>query len=117
MFQQKSTNNWEFINLKPKSSIYIKFLPENPHALASHKDESVLDVAIRNKVNLDHTCGGSGTCGTCRIFVIEGMQNLPPRNELESEMAEDRQFASNERLACQIPPVDGLTVQIKPDGV
>ncbi|MFM6929338.1 MAG: 2Fe-2S iron-sulfur cluster-binding protein [Bdellovibrio sp.] len=78
----------------------------------SHKDQSVLDVALRAGLALNHTCGGFGTCGTCRVFVREGLENLPPRNEVESEMAEDRGFKDCERLACQTPPLDGLVIEI-----
>ncbi|UXR66264.1 (2Fe-2S)-binding protein [Bdellovibrio bacteriovorus] len=76
----------------------------------SQKDQSVLDVALRAKVALNHTCGGNGTCGTCRVFVIQGLEKLGPRNEIEAEMAQDRVFQASERLACQMEPVDGLVV-------
>ncbi|MGE5085273.1 MAG: 2Fe-2S iron-sulfur cluster-binding protein [Bacillota bacterium] len=78
----------------------------------SHKDQSVLDVALRGGVTLNHTCGGFGTCGTCRVFVREGLENMPPRNAIEAEMAEERGFKDLERLACQTPPLDGLVVEI-----
>ena len=40
----------------------------------------------------------AGMCGTCRIEVLEGMENLEPRNEREVAMGlEDSPF----RLACQ----------------
>lgn len=102
----------EFSLVKPKSGKYITFLPDDKNVLVSHKDQSVLDVALRQGLALDHTCGGFGTCGTCRIFVREGLENLPPRNEIEAEMAEDRGFKEQERLACQTPPVEGLVVEI-----
>lgn len=97
--------------MKPKSGKYITFLPDSVNVLVSHKDQSVLDVALREGLALDHTCGGNGTCGTCRVFIKEGLQNLPDRNEIEAEMAEDRRFQANERLACQIPPIDGLVIE------
>lgn len=78
----------------------------------SQKDHSVLDVALREKIPLNHTCGGNGTCGTCRVFVVSGADLLPPRSDLEQEMAEDRGFGPRERLACQIEPVEGLAVEV-----
>lgn len=98
--------------MSSKSGKFISFLPENIDVSVSQKDQSVLEVAIRGKVALNHTCGGHGTCGTCRVFVIEGLESLHPRNELETEMAEDRNFAENERLACQIEPLAGLIVRV-----
>ncbi|AHZ85586.1 fdx [Bdellovibrio bacteriovorus HD100] len=102
----------EFLTVSSKSGKIISFLPENIDVSVSQKDHSVLAVAIRAKVPLNHTCGGNATCGTCRVLVVKGLEKLPPRNELEQEMAEDRGFQPFERLACQIEPVDGLTVEI-----
>ncbi|WP_413585778.1 2Fe-2S iron-sulfur cluster-binding protein [Bdellovibrio sp. HCB274] len=100
--------------MKSKSGKYITFLPDNRIVLVSQKDQSVLDIAVRESLPLNHTCGGFGTCGTCRIFVREGLENLPPRNEVEMEMAGDRGFADYERLACQTEPIDGLVCEIPP---
>lgn len=97
--------------MKPKSGKYITFLPDNIDALVSQKDQSVLEVAVREGLALDHTCGGFGTCGTCRIFVRKGLEKLPPRNEIEAEIAEDRGFQDFERLACQTEPLDGLVIE------
>lgn len=99
--------------MKPKSGISISILPDHPDVLVSQKDQSVLDVALRLKIPINHTCGGNGTCGTCLVHVVEGLENLEPRNEIEAEMAEDRKFADHERLACQVKPQDRLIVEIK----
>lgn len=102
----------EFLPVSSKSGKFISFLPGNNDVLVSQKDQSVLDVSIRAKVPLNHTCGGNGTCGTCRVFVLQGLDKLGPRNDIEAEMAEDRAFQDSERLACQIEPVDGLVVEV-----
>lgn len=73
---------------------------------------SLLDVALKNKVDLDHSCGGSGSCGTCRVKITSGLEDLEPRNDVEQAMADDRGFAEDERLACQIQPIDGLEIEI-----
>lgn len=93
-----------------KTGIYIKFLPDDIDAPASHKDQTVLDVAIRAGIDLNHTCEGMGTCGTCVVKVLKGAEALPPREEVEMEIATDRGYQEAERLACQIPPVDGLVL-------
>lgn len=81
----------------------------------SDKHQSVLEVAIGHGIPLDHSCGGYGTCGTCRVHVVTNeVSCLGPRNEVEAEMAEERGFSHNERLACQIAPVDQLLVVIEP---
>lgn len=97
--------------MKPKAGIYIKFLPEDVNVPVSHKDSSVLDVAIRAGIAIDHTCGGNATCGTCVVHIDAGLESLPPREGQELELAEDRGFNDNERLACQIHPISGLVVR------
>ena len=76
----------------------IFFNDEKP--LPLNKEKSLLDIAIENKISLNHSCGGFGTCGTCRVFIANYSQ-LPERNPIEQEMATDRGFHENERLACQ----------------
>jgi len=49
-----------------------------------------------------------GRCGTCRIVVIEGMENLLERNEKESNMT----LEEGERLTCQCS-IKGGTIKIK----
>lgn len=106
-----NTNRGSFSQVNPKAGIYIKFLPEDVIVSASHRDSSVLDVAIRMGINIDHTCGGHATCGTCVVHVLQGLEELGAREEQELEMAMDRGFSDDERLACQIRPVAGLVVR------
>lgn len=99
--------------MKPKSKICIKFLPEDTDVLVSHEDHTVLDVAVRARISINHTCGGNGTCGTCLVEICESQEELSPRTDVEREMAEERNFEKKERLACQIAPVKGLVVKIQ----
>ncbi|AHI07314.1 hypothetical protein BDW_14070 [Bdellovibrio bacteriovorus W] len=78
----------------------------------SHPEESVLEAAERVKISIYNTCGGNGTCGTCRVRIHSDLSELPDRNEIESEFAEDRGFAANERLACQLVPDKSLIVEV-----
>lgn len=75
---------------------------------------SVLEVALKNNIDLSHSCGGMGSCTTCRVFIESDLTNLSPRNELEQEIASSRSFAENERLACQLEPVNGMVARIPP---
>ncbi len=74
--------------------------------------ENVLEVALRNDLDIGHSCGGMGSCTTCRVIVESSGVSLPPRNELEADIASMRGFSDQERLSCQLPPFDGLVVRI-----
>lgn len=82
----------------------------NTHLVEASQGESILEACLRAGVAVEHSCGGMGSCGTCRVFVTQGLDTLDARNELESEMAVDRDFPAHERLSCQTIPVDGLRV-------
>ena len=90
-----------------------KFLVEGVVYEAPVKSgETLLDVAIRAKLPLLHSCGGMGTCGTCRVLVCEGLENLPAPDDVENDIIKDRGFDPHERLGCQIYPSEGLLVEI-----
>lgn len=74
--------------------------------------DTLLDVAIRAKLPLNHSCGGMGTCGTCRVIVCEGLETLELPGTMELEIIRDRGFLPVERLACQNEPAEGLIVKI-----
>lgn len=74
--------------------------------------DSVLDVAQKNNVPLNDSCGGGGTCGTCLVIVASDLSDLPLRNDIEKEMAEDRGFEANERQGCQLLAYDNLKVKL-----
>jgi 2Fe-2S ferredoxin len=65
-------------------------------------ESSLLEDLLKAKIEIDHSCGGMGSCGTCRIFVDNYEGKIPDANEIEQEMIISRGFSENERLACQI---------------
>jgi 2Fe-2S ferredoxin len=73
---------------------------------------SILELAIANEVPLNHSCGGMGSCTTCLVKVQKGLETLEPRNELEAEHANMRNFSDNERLSCQTEAKDGLVLEV-----
>lgn len=93
-----------------KNSISMEILPDEKVILASH-GQTILDALLENDIEIDHTCGGMGTCGTCRIFVQQGLEQFEARNEIEQDIAEDRQFTENERLSCQNLAKAGLVLK------
>jgi ferredoxin, 2Fe-2S len=80
--------------------------------LAEKPASSILELILKNQVEISHSCGGMGTCGTCRVEVIEGSARLESPNEVECEIAEERGFREGERLACQTRVVPGLKIRV-----
>jgi 2Fe-2S ferredoxin len=92
-----------------KSSIYVKNLNQ---IVPVKNEDSVLEVLLNNEIEIDHSCGGMGTCGTCRVFVSKPTVQQIPRNEVELERAKDLGFQDRERLCCQLSPSDFDEVEI-----
>lgn len=80
-------------------------------SVSASQQESLLELALRVGLDLDHSCGGGASCGTCRVLVESPLESLAPRNELEMEMAQERGFSDQERLACQTLAQNGLRVR------
>lgn len=63
--------------------------------------ENLLESLNEARVPIYQSCGGSGTCGTCRFIVKGAPLGRFSRSEAESELAESRGFLECEKLACQ----------------
>ena len=57
-------------------------------------------------------CGGYGQCGTCIVEIVEGMENLSPRTEVEERKL--RKKPDSYRLACQTLVNGPVSVRTKP---
>lgn len=78
---------------------------------------SVLEIAHRNKIDIEGACEGSLACSTCHVIVEqEWFDKLEESSEEEEDMLDlafDLQRTS--RLGCQIiitDELDGLTVKL-----
>ncbi len=65
-------------------------------------DEGITFLDLAQEVDCDITFGcRSGTCGTCRIRVVEGAEHLSPMSRDEKTFLEGFGAGPQERLACQ----------------
>ena len=74
--------------------------------------DNLLDTLNANKVSISQSCGGNGTCTTCRVFILKGLDQCAPRTELENERAEERNFENHERLSCQTQLLGNVQLEI-----
>lgn len=82
------------------ASKLVTFTPFGRTAEAKD-DETVLDVARRASIPLGASCGGVGICARCKVRVVVGPENLSPPTSIESRIGAQRDFAADERMACQ----------------
>jgi 2Fe-2S ferredoxin len=70
-------------------------------------DQSILEVAIKNNINLHHNCGGVCACSTCHLYVNNGDEFLEELSDKEEDFI-DRAVNPriNSRLGCQCVLLD-----------
>lgn len=97
----------------------IIFLPHEDlcpegKVLEASKGETVLDVALKNGIGIEHACEKSCACTTCHVIIREGMDSIEPSDELEDDMLDKAWgLEPDSRLGCQATVGDeDLTVEI-----
>jgi adenylate cyclase len=65
------------------------------------EDQSILSASLAAGIPHFHACGGKGKCSTCRILILEGLENLSPVNKKEAFLRKKIAFPKTVRLACQ----------------
>ena len=70
-------------------------------------DQSILEVALKNNINLHHNCGGVCACSTCHVYVNNWDEFLEELSDKEEDFI-DRAINPriNSRLGCQCVLLD-----------
>ena len=82
--------------------------------LEANAGETVLDVALRNGIAIEHACEKSCACTTCHVIIREGFDSLDESSKLEDDMLDKAWGLDPEsRLGCQAKVADeDLVVEI-----
>ena len=95
----------------------IKFVKENREVVAADGANLRLK-AVENSIDLYTfkgkmmNCGGYVQCGTCIVEIVEGMENLSPRTQVENQKLKKK--PASYRLACQTLVQGPVSVVTKP---
>lgn len=70
--------------------------------------QSLLELALRNDIDLHHNCGGVCACTTCHLYVEKGMNYIDEISDREEDFI-DRAVNPrlNSRLGCQSLLLEG----------
>lgn len=71
-------------------------------------DQSILEVALLNEIELHHNCGGVCACSTCHLYVEQGENFIEELSDKEEDFI-DRAVNPklNSRLGCQCLLMNG----------
>ena len=97
-FCDGSHNN---VKLPVEEKIFSALVQPDNREIDITEEESILIASLRNNISHLSACGGTGKCSTCRIEILDGLENCLPRGELEERLAQKLSFPSYIRLGCQ----------------
>ena len=77
------------------------YIEPDQRQLTVNTEDTLLTVATQQGIPIAHACGGHARCTTCRVYVLEGTDNLSERVGAEAALAEQMKFPPCVRLSCQ----------------
>jgi adenylate cyclase len=88
----------------------ISYLPDEK-SVEVEEGDFILESSKQAGIPHTHVCGGAARCSTCRILVLDGLENCSDRNSAECAIAEKLRFEPSIRLACQTQVLGDITVR------
>ena len=79
----------------------------SPVIIECNAGDNLLELARRGNVAIDAPCSGNGSCGKCRVKLIEGELDT-----IRSRHISDEEFAAGWRLSCNSKVVGDCTVLV-----
>ena len=93
--------------LVPRGSVTITV--NNERELNFPAGSKLLAALLANELFIPAACGGSGSCGQCRVTVLEGGGELLP---IESSFISKHEAMAGQRLACQVSLHEHMPLRI-----
>ena len=93
----------------PAHAFTLSF-PQLDREISSHDGETIYQSARRSGVRIIGACGGRGTCGTCRVLIVEG--KIETTNEKTLPGTETGGGKPRWVRACQVTPLSDCVMEI-----
>ncbi|MEL6241166.1 MAG: 2Fe-2S iron-sulfur cluster-binding protein [Pseudomonadota bacterium] len=87
--------------------VSVTYTGVRPATFEAASGLTLLELARAHDVPHASVCRGRGRCGTCRVRILSGGDRLPPPSEVEAKVLAHWQADPDQRLACQIRPING----------
>jgi adenylate cyclase len=78
----------------------LKCLPGS-QVVDSAPDQTILEALLMANIDHTHACGGNAQCSTCRVMIMQGVNNCTEPTFAERSLAKRLKFPVHVRLACQ----------------
>jgi len=73
--------------------------------------QTVLGASLAANLPHIHACGGQARCSTCRVLIVDGLENCSERTDIELKVSDRLEWPDDIRLACQTRVLGDLTVR------
>ncbi|MBX7146494.1 MAG: adenylate/guanylate cyclase domain-containing protein [Alphaproteobacteria bacterium] len=89
---------------------YITITYPDDRKAVIQKGMSILEASRLHNIPHASICGGRGRCSTCRVQILSPLENIPPPSLEEQKVLNRIKAGPNVRLACQIKPIENVSV-------
>ncbi|TVP53098.1 MAG: (2Fe-2S)-binding protein [Mongoliibacter sp.] len=69
--------------------------------ISAEPNRKVIELIHESYIDWMHACGKKGRCTTCKMIVMDGIENLSAPNEREEFFRSKGRLNNFERLSCQ----------------
>ncbi|MBW2398970.1 MAG: NADH:ubiquinone reductase (Na(+)-transporting) subunit F [Deltaproteobacteria bacterium] len=98
--------------LVPSGDVSIVINDDPDHTLTAQSGGTLLNTLAANKLFIPSACGGKGSCGVCKVNVLEGGGAMLPTETGHVTRGEAREGC---RLACQVKVKQDMKIEIPPE--
>jgi len=98
--------------LVASADVTITINDDPDKALVVPAGDTLLSTLGANKIFIPSACGGKGTCGVCKVEVLEGGGALLPTETSHISRGEARHGV---RLSCQVKVKQDLKIEVEPE--
>ncbi|XP_036355365.1 2Fe-2S ferredoxin isoform X2 [Octopus sinensis] len=116
--QYTSVRNFLVTQSKTKDKITIYFIDRDGDRITvtANIDETLLDVALRNDIDLEGACEGTMACSTCHVILPKHIYNAELPSDEEQDLLDMAYgLTDTSRLGCQVyvtEDMDGVEIKI-----
>lgn len=98
--------------LVPQGTLKIVINNDEKNPILVKPGEKLLNALANNQIFVSSACGGGGSCGQCKVKVLEKEQKLLP---IEKTHINKKQAKEGYRLSCQLPVKKDLKIELPPE--
>lgn len=98
--------------LVPQGEVKIIVNNDEDNQILAKPGEKLLNILANNQIFVSSACGGGGSCGQCKVKVLDENPVLLPteKSHISKKMAKE-----GYRLSCQLPVKSDIKIELPPE--